>query len=274
MSDRPDPRSRRRPGFTLVELLVVIGIIALLIGILMPALTSARRSAAKVKCASNLRQIGTALIAYSERNSGYFPCLYITPQLDDYGNIVGVFWWQRLMLTRDLPGYNEPDKSVTVCPADDDPYRAFTLPGEENLALCSYGLNSWMTVREGVNPWGGAPDGKDDWNGQPWPKRTRIRNVSEKILAADNLHGETLLSDQPNTPPAWANVPPFWHLPAWGRHGKYVAPGAGGINVLYVDGHVAPVVQGNDIAGAKNTLYGFNTHWSEATLQWKPNVNP
>jgi prepilin-type processing-associated H-X9-DG protein/prepilin-type N-terminal cleavage/methylation domain-containing protein len=65
-----------RFAFTLVELLVVIGIIALLIAILLPALGVARESAKTVACLSNLRQLATAATAYTNANGGYFPVAY------------------------------------------------------------------------------------------------------------------------------------------------------------------------------------------------------
>jgi prepilin-type processing-associated H-X9-DG protein len=67
------PRSRETLAFTLVELLVVIGIIAILIGILMPALSKARRAARAIQCESNLRQWGIGFQNYANNDGGMLP---------------------------------------------------------------------------------------------------------------------------------------------------------------------------------------------------------
>ena len=60
-------------GFTLVELLVVIGIIAVLISILLPSLARARQQALLISCSSNMRQVFQALALYAQDNKGYLP---------------------------------------------------------------------------------------------------------------------------------------------------------------------------------------------------------
>src|SRR5256714_2053260 len=69
---RGDARKSSR-AFTLVELLVVIGIIAVLIGVLLPALSRARQTALSAACMSNMRQVGNAALMYAMNFKGWYP---------------------------------------------------------------------------------------------------------------------------------------------------------------------------------------------------------
>jgi prepilin-type N-terminal cleavage/methylation domain-containing protein len=78
MARKPSASAR---AFTLVELLVVIGIIALLLSILLPSLNKARRNAESVACASNMRQLYLASAMFAGDNKGHLPRPYSAGEL-------------------------------------------------------------------------------------------------------------------------------------------------------------------------------------------------
>ena len=111
MRKRLEPKS----GFTLVELLVVIGIIAVLIGLLLPALQRARESARTTQCASRLREIGTALRIYSITFKDYTPTWsnWHTYGGDGTGDDnPGLAWTEMLE-----PFFTRPSTDAYLCPA-------------------------------------------------------------------------------------------------------------------------------------------------------------
>jgi prepilin-type N-terminal cleavage/methylation domain-containing protein/prepilin-type processing-associated H-X9-DG protein len=108
----------KKKGFTLVELLVVIGIIALLIGILLPVLSKAREAANAVACSANLHQWGLAIAIYTQTNSGYIPA-----EGASYGNSssspLGLWndpsiWFNALppLINRNMPSYYDMQQAA------------------------------------------------------------------------------------------------------------------------------------------------------------------
>jgi prepilin-type N-terminal cleavage/methylation domain-containing protein/prepilin-type processing-associated H-X9-DG protein len=118
---------RRVRAFTLVELLVVIGIIAVLIGVLMPALASARAQSRSVTCQSNVRMIGMACLMYAQ---DYKKWVGFTAGIDRK-----ILLYPYLQLGKDNNELNERD--VWYCPAN-------LLPDES----ASYGLNSVLNYKK------------------------------------------------------------------------------------------------------------------------------
>jgi len=119
------PPNRVRSGFTLVELLVVIGIIAALIAILLPVLNRARIAAVRVKCLSNMRQCYTELLMYSNQSRGMVPIGYTGFKSqsnilwDVYGSDGGTGVWGTFSLMGVLyPAHFMRSPQVWYCPGE------------------------------------------------------------------------------------------------------------------------------------------------------------
>ena len=130
---------RRPPAFTLVELLVVIGIIAALIGILLPTLSRAREKAKQVQCQSNLRDIGAQLLIYAQKWNGWI----IPP-----GRGFEVAEDQRWPVYVFKPSIHNPP--VMLCPSDVEPLgpHSYVL----NQHLVDKHVKYGSKVRRGISP--------------------------------------------------------------------------------------------------------------------------
>jgi prepilin-type N-terminal cleavage/methylation domain-containing protein/prepilin-type processing-associated H-X9-DG protein len=233
---------KRRTAFTLVELLVVIAIIALLMSILMPALSRARKVAKSVVCRTNIKQWGLVYSLYAQDNDDSFPQGYESAYVNE------VDAW---MLGALLPHYK--NKNLRMCPSTKtlDRPPAEGLDGgtfidwgplkagwADTLATGSYAFSNWC-----VNPVPGPY-----WSGIP--RENMIRRMSTKGANAVPLVLDSVFVD---IAPKHTD-----HAPDDGEHERDVYRAStttmthtmkymcidrhsGGINAVFVDMHVEHV---------------------------------
>jgi type II secretory pathway pseudopilin PulG len=169
----------QRTAFTLVELLVVIGVIALLIAMLLPALAKARESANRSACLSNIRQITTAFMMYTNDNRGLLPWAGLGIHQD-----AAWIWWDKTHVdnvgAHGIGPYLSlatKDAKVLYCPSDP---REFRLRNVANPYPFSYALNNCFTSQPLSSKCWGNLGGLEAR--LVTPKISQIKISSEKIL--------------------------------------------------------------------------------------------
>lgn len=181
----PSKRAARATvvGFTLVELLVVVGVMSLIIALLLPALAGARRQAMQVVCLSNLRQLGTALFAYANDHRGWFPAPAEKEQPRRHEDWVH---WQpnRDMTESRLFRYLDSRLDVLRCPLGVPDRQAWKAkagaPATYPPYPFSYSVNGLITGGNSALPHWPAPPG---WT-QPVPVG-KIRHPTRTVLALE-----------------------------------------------------------------------------------------
>jgi prepilin-type processing-associated H-X9-DG protein/prepilin-type N-terminal cleavage/methylation domain-containing protein len=239
---------RSSRAFTLVELLVVIGIIAVLVAILLPALNKAREAGKKVQCMSNMRQIGVAFFSYSANGGTYYPpamygindTWYAKNQSWHGGSGFAqtVYWYNVVMpQTTDFRGVQ-----VLFCPNGS---RAFgDLTASTRSANVSYGYN-WLSLAGTTsNYWSWHSTGTYSYLQKP-ARIGKVKRAAETMLCAEASIGSARTD--------WMSFN--------GQHGDInngvltVRHGRD-CNILWADGHVTSLTSTN---GRDNGLIQRNT---------------
>lgn len=233
---------RKKCAFTLVELLVVIGIIALLISILLPSLSRAREAAARTKCAANLHSIGLAMLMYCNDNKGYFTAgargFPLASEDFIYWEQPGPQYWgvadptgasdtgytginqQRTLDNGALVKYmgKHFNPNNWICPSDNTTVR-FRGPPAYNY---SYSMNTFL-----VNNLLVCEPEKYAWNGNQIMKLTRVRHPTNCVLMLEE-------SFQTIDDGYMSSVGLGYSLGAQLVNGQYVYPGDSGTNWMAV----------------------------------------
>jgi len=194
-------KTKIQKGFTLIELLVVIAIIGILASMLLPALAKAKTRANRIKCVSNIKQVGSAFKAYANDNDNRYPWLQeVKDQQAQAGQpgVAGAEGWvyeTNLLLAQAAIKSSLGSAKILVSPLDPDNQGINDGIDLTNVDLPSGGVSNGGHSYGVVNGAGGTGKASDE--ARPGTILTVTRNIS-----GPNVNGEDALSDQSDNPGA------------------------------------------------------------------------